>query len=83
MKLEITEEQNKKIHEWMETLIPRIKEIQPENMRKMGDVFGHPYYGACDGGLTYEVTPTGIGVVIKVREYFTQEVLDITDYENW
>lgn len=42
---------------------------------------GYPYSGAIGGALTWIVTQTSIGMVIKVQ-YFGEE-LDITDYDSW
>jgi hypothetical protein len=41
-----------------------------------------PYYGAIGGELTYEFTPTSLGVVTKVK-HATGVVLDVTDYDSW
>ena len=42
---------------------------------------GYPYGGACGGGITYQFSPTGIGVVTHVIAY--DKRLDLTDYESW
>lgn len=42
-----------------------------------------PYYGASGGNLTYEFTPTSIGLAVRVRHSGTGEVLDLTDYDSW
>jgi hypothetical protein len=83
MKFETTAEQETKINAWLEELEPKILEKQSEHAREMGRMFGSPYYGAIGGGLTYEFTPTGIGVIVKVRESVTGEELDLTNYEEW
>lgn len=44
---------------------------------------GTPYYGAIGGSITYQFTPTGLGVICKVIHNFTKAEIDITDYENW
>jgi hypothetical protein len=43
---------------------------------------GFPYEGAIGGGITYEFTPTSLGEVVKVR-YGSEDVLDLTDYDEW
>jgi hypothetical protein len=40
-----------------------------------------PYTGASGGALTYMITPTSLGHAIEVK-YF-DEVLDLTDYDDW
>ena len=42
---------------------------------------GYPYEGAIGGSLTYEITPTSLGGIIKVKMY-GQEI-DLTEYETW
>ncbi len=64
---EVTEDQQKQISKW-------VKRIQ----KKHGD-----YYGAIGGGVTYMFTPTGLGVVLEVKESKTGETLNVTDYDNW
>jgi hypothetical protein len=44
---------------------------------------GHAYYGAIGGGISYTFTPTGLGVIVEAKEYFTQETKDFTDYGDW
>ena len=44
---------------------------------------GSPYFGAIGGGLTYLVTPTSLGNVIKARYDYLNVELDLTEYENW
>jgi len=43
---------------------------------------GSPYYGAIGGSMTWSFTPTGIGVVVKVKHASGAE-LDLTDYDEW
>lgn len=43
---------------------------------------GHAYYGAIGGSLTYEFTPTSIGLITRVR-HANGEVFDYTDYDRW
>lgn len=44
---------------------------------------GIPYFGAAGGELTYEFTPTSIGVVEKVTHAGTKQTLDLTEYDTW
>lgn len=46
----------------------------------------HPYLGAIGGGLTFEFTPTGLGVVERVvfcKGSTFEASIDLTDYESW
>ena len=42
---------------------------------------GYPYEGAIGGGVTYEFSPTSLGVVMKVK--YGDFELDISDYDMW
>jgi hypothetical protein len=44
---------------------------------------GQAYYGAIGGAYTYMYTPTGLGLIVKIKNNLTEEILDLTDYENW
>ena len=39
--------------------------------------------GAIGGRFTFEFTPTGIGMAIKIKDKITKQDLDLTDYESW
>lgn len=39
--------------------------------------------GSIGGLYTYSFTPTSIGLVIKVTNNLTQDVLDLSDYDDW
>jgi len=41
-----------------------------------------PYYGAIGGSMTWSFTPTGIGVVVRVKHASGAE-LDLSDYGEW
>lgn len=79
MEFRITPEEQKVISEWLESIKPMIMAKSVKD--PMGDI--EPYYGAIGGGLTYSFTPTGLGVVVKVKEYYTGEELNLTDYDSW
>ena len=40
-------------------------------------------YGFYGGGVEYVFHPTGIGVAVKVRDCYSGQELDVTDYESW
>lgn len=44
---------------------------------------GYPYFGAIGGQVTYLVTPTSLGDVIKARYDYLDEEINLTEYENW
>lgn len=86
MRFELTKEEVKKLREWAaeqdKVIIERNKRSKDRFARQLA-LDNMPYYGAIGGELTYEFTPTSIGVVVKVTHAGTKEVLDLTDYENW
>jgi hypothetical protein len=41
-----------------------------------------PYFGAIGGDVTYQFTPTSLGVIMKVLHSSGAEI-DITDYSFW
>ena len=90
---EITPEDNAKIRKWLEEEVyPPIVEAQLKDPNKASMLYRdedgkiRPYTGAIGGGLTYEFTPTSLGVVFKVvwgRGLYSEKSLDLTDYESW
>lgn len=44
---------------------------------------GYPYGGAIGGAETWMITHTSIGTIIKIKHTFTENVLDLTDYNSW
>lgn len=88
IRFEITSENADKIDMWLKGQIypsiieeQRAREMNPHPM--MIDMWdkGYPYDGAIGGGLTYEFTPTSIGVIFKVK--YGKHELDLTDYDSW
>jgi hypothetical protein len=85
---EITAEDQAKINKWlMEEVYPPIiaeQRLNPGNfppfIKEDWDA-GYPYQGASGGAVTYEFTPTSIGVVFRVKAYGQE--LDLTDYGSW
>ena len=45
------------------------------------EMTGKPYAGAIGGGLTWKITGTSVGTVVKVL-YWGEEI-DLSGYENW
>lgn len=89
---EIEEKELEKYHEWYDKLLPTVLEKSKEYWkdRMSEEVFNSitkygtiPYYGAIGGGLTFMFRPTGLGDIIKVKEFLTKEEIDITDYDCW
>jgi hypothetical protein len=44
---------------------------------------GHPYYGAISGADEFIFIPTSIGTVVKVRNSYTENEIELTDYSSW
>lgn len=69
----LSEDQIKKINDWMEA-------HDKEKHIPVGKTFR--YSGAIGGAYTWEFTPTSLGVVQKVR-CSCDEHVDVTDYDAW
>lgn len=88
----LTDEQKQRVQDWLkEEVYPVIIKEQKARAIEYGTVTsihehcwkeGYPYEGAIGGGLTYEFTPTSIGIIEKVR-YTDRFELDLTDYGSW
>lgn len=81
---ELDEAQIRKLNEWISVVHVRAANMQIES--GFADKFGSgraPYYGAIGGGYTFSFSTTGLGTVCKVRETFTKEEIDLTDYDQW
>lgn len=57
-----------------------LSDKQTEHAKKWMDE-RRKYVGAIGGQFTYEITPTGLGYVIKITD--GEETLDLTDYDLW
>ena len=70
---DLTEEQCERVAEW-------VKEIDPPRED------GEPQHGAIGGALTYQFTPTTVGLVTKAVFLLgteREQVLDLSDYDDW
>ena len=86
MRFTISEEQQKKINKWAKKQDYLVKEQQKGSddvVISESSRLGLPYYGASGGSLSYEFTPTGLGVVLKVTNNYTKESIDVTEYDMW
>lgn len=89
MNFQITSAEIEKINTWLnDTIYPPIIAEQKKNPHDgiwiVKDSAGkeYPYFGAIGGDVTYQFTPTSLGVIIKVLHVSGAE-LDITDYSSW
>jgi hypothetical protein len=89
----LEESELKQIMTWLqEKIYNPIAEKQLEDpniahyVLKREDGSYQPYLGAIGGGLTFEFTPTSLGLIIKVNHLDVNGVvqtLDLTDYDSW
>lgn len=86
----LDENQYKKLNEWLVVQNKNAIQMQKnEGLDKKNSTaaenhkMGYPYMGAIGGFLTYSFTPTGLGVVIKVTHAITNEMIDLTLYDEW
>ena len=66
-----------KLNSWKKGQITKIRELKGLSENDPLPV------GAIGGLYTYSFTPTGIGLVIKVTNNLTQDILDLSDYDDW
>lgn len=87
----LSPEDKAKVDHWLKTVVyPPIIERQkaeasPEDRESHQWLWdeGYPYEGAVGGGLTYEFTPTSIGLIVDVTyKTFKEEFkLELTDWD--
>lgn len=73
IRFELTEKQEAKVQAY-------INECDRMTAEKQGNDL--PYHGAIGGAVTYTFTPTGLGIVEKVK-YAEFDALNLTDYDMW
>lgn len=92
MKFELTPEQYTRAMKWVaEEVYPEMVTNQKETIKDPTPIHiacweaGYPYEGAIGGGITYEFTPTSLGMVEKVKYTTYSKVyeLDLTEYSDW
>ena len=87
MKFEIPEEKLERLEEWCKEQDKIAAEMQKgdEFIIQLQESVGIqlPYYGAAGGVLKYIFTPCSIGMGIEVEHLYTNDVLDLTDVEEW
>jgi hypothetical protein len=77
----------KVVHQELETgRSPRgrpLEEIVLEAMRKTAEEGkAVPYYGAIQGAYVYRFVPTTMGLIVRVENTETGDVLDLTNYRD-
>lgn len=68
----------------MRTLIS--VELNDQQEKQLSEWMGklpEAYTGAIGGRIEYIITPTGLGLIIKVRDAVTKSQLDLTDHSDW
>lgn len=86
-KYELNQQQIELLNDWLTSVIDKIDQkyrstrdiALAEHFKERGQV----YAGVIGGNLSFTVTPTSLGTVIKVTESITGETLDLSDYDNW
>jgi hypothetical protein len=85
--LELDAVQLAQLNRWLEGIFDRIdKKHHARGRGQLAEIFkqrGEVYAGVSGGNLTFEITPTGLGTVFKVRESVTGEAIDLSDYDTW
>lgn len=81
----LSSEQWQKMHVWYTKIQEEVAAKQWANPETRKHMLNEktPYGGAAGGALTYSFTPTNLGTVVKVTEGFTNQTIDLTEYEDW
>ena len=60
-----------------------LSEKEIDRLKTWLDKKDQVYAGAISGRFTYNFTPTGLGMIITVRDNIKKDEIDLTDLENW
>ena len=78
-----------KFQKWRSEVLKRGVDHQKKTIENPDIVFrtcwedGFPYTGAIGGQFTFSFIPTSVGTIVKVSDFVTGEVCDITDYDSF
>jgi len=75
LRFSLTEQQEKEIRKWREE---HDCSLRTDDRGVKGEI----YVGAIGGAITYQFTPTGLGICEGVKCACNQ-TLDLTDYDEW
>jgi hypothetical protein len=68
----------------MKTLITvELTDAQDKQLTDWMNNLPPAYTGAIGGRFEYIINPTGVGLIIKVRDAVTKSEIDLTDYRDW
>lgn len=67
----------------MKVISVELNSDQEKKLSDWMDTLPEAYTGAIGGRIEYIITPTGLGLIIKVRDAVTKNELDLTDYSDW
>lgn len=85
----LTVSQKERLDKWLEGQNALAIEHQKEVYKQPNAIIaacwedGFPYTGAIGGCITYHITPTSLGIAIKVTHAITKNEIDLSDYEDW
>lgn len=85
VKSSLTTEQITKLNNWLIDVNSRAAEKQYLERRfiETGRPIRLPLQGCTGGGLTFSISGSSIGYVVKVTASVTGETIDLSDYEYW
>ena len=79
---EITDSQRGKLNVWKAEQDAKVARLQREKGSKLPDCL-LPNYGAIGSGYTYEFTPSSIGMMLTVRNNYTRDTIELTDFSGF
>lgn len=88
IQVDLTDKQEKQFKAWEAEqdkicLEKQLAQMSEEDKLVLTNDGESPYYGAIGGSITWMITRTSLGFIIKVRHAGTEETINLTDYENW
>lgn len=78
----LTTEQLTQLNDWLKEVYSRAAEKQYLEKKTSGQR-RLPYHGVDGGGVTFSISETSLGTVVKVTEHITGETINLTDYDSW
>jgi hypothetical protein len=92
IKIKLSEKQFEKYQAFVEQQDAKAIEIQKSKIQPIDPFYDtfvqswdmdYPYYGAIAGAYEWRICPTSLGSVIYIKNTYTGEELNLTDYSEW
>lgn len=87
--IDLTEATIQKYSDWLDSCYAedvakqKAEVVNPDFAHTSSWELGFPYHGAIGGGVTFELTGTSLGYVVKATYGPLNKTIDLTEYESW